>query len=123
VIAAQAAVSGTAQAMAVTITAATQAVAVSVTAATQPAIAAQSASGFPMSFELSQSAAEPAEVMVFPAAKGRALKVLHGDAAVQGKAKLVWDGRDEQGNTLPAGRYFLRLRSSNEESIQEVVIP
>lgn len=96
---------------------------VSATAAAQPASPAQPGPNFPMTFMLPQSTGDPAEVMVFPAAKGRALKVLRGDPAVPGEAKLVWDGKDDQGNVLPAGKYFLRLRSSNDESIQEVVIP
>lgn len=40
----------------------------------------------------------------------------------QGYNKFIWDGRDINGNVLPAGNYYLKLFTSDEFKTQKIVI-
>lgn len=45
-------------------------------------------------------------------ASGRRVRTLHRPETLAGaKGEIVWDGRDERGEALPAGAYWARLRS------------
>ena len=46
-------------------------------------------------------------------ASGRIVRTLVNEAKPKGRYSIIWDGRDQAGNALPAGVYFTRLRSKS----------
>ena len=40
---------------------------------------------------------------------GRLVRKLQNSGAINGPQLLIWDGRDDSGNTVPPGLYLLRL--------------
>lgn len=55
-------------------------------------------------------------------AAGRLVRVLANEALPGGKHQRTWDRRDQAGNRVPAGIYFLRLDAGEQRSRQRVVI-
>ena len=53
---------------------------------------------------------------------GRQVARLAGDRMDAGRHTLVWDGRDGEGRTLPAGQYFLRLEFAGRVEAQKIVL-
>ena len=61
-----------------------------------------------------------AQVTLFDV-RGRALRVLHRGPLARGVTKLAWDGRDRDGTELPAGLYFVRLRTAGGSAVTRVL--
>jgi len=40
---------------------------------------------------------------------------------IPGQYTILWDGKDNNGNTLPSGMYFYRLSSKNYSSIRKMI--
>lgn len=53
---------------------------------------------------------------------GRSVATLYRDWADKGKQELVWSGRNEQGNPVLSGIYFIQLRSGRQSDRQRVVL-
>jgi hypothetical protein len=54
-------------------------------------------------------------------ATGKLVKELRRETAASGEYRLVWDGRNEQGRTIPAGTYFCRLAAGEYRSTAVLV--
>lgn len=69
------------------------------------------------------SLAEPGRVrlMAFDV-EGRRIRVLVDEDRPAGEASITWDGRDDQGQRLAAGIYFLRLTAGAHAEIRRVVL-
>jgi flagellar hook assembly protein FlgD len=68
-----------------------------------------------ISYELSS----PAETQVAIRMGGRVVRRLStGRAAATGVNQFVWDMRDDQGRTLPAGAYLLEIMARSPEGDQ-----
>jgi flagellar hook assembly protein FlgD len=63
-------------------------------------------------FVLSESAGE-AHAHIYTVS-GRLIRRLSGGAVIQGTNLMPWDGRDEDGDRIAGGVYFLRLEVSGE---------
>ena len=61
------------------------------------------------------------EVAVYDIA-GRRVRRLGGGTAGAGPARLTWDGRDDAGRSLPAGVYFVRVRSGMTTSTARMAL-
>ncbi len=73
-----------------------------------------------ISFSLAQS--ENASLKIFDM-EGRLIRVLANDAMSEGTHLLTWDVRDENGNAVTAGIYFLKMQTANEsETIRLSVV-
>ncbi len=51
---------------------------------------------------------------------GQKVRTLLENRWVNGKQSVVWDGKDEQGNALPSGTYFVRLDAKGKTLTQKV---
>jgi photosystem II stability/assembly factor-like uncharacterized protein len=67
----------------------------------------------------SLSRAGEARVAVFDAA-GRRVRTLREGLAAAGMHRLSWDGRDARGRDVPAGVYFVRLRTEDGTETRKV---
>ncbi len=54
------------------------------------------------------------------APKNRKVRSLKSEAGKAGMVELNWDGKDEQGQKVPAGLYFLRPSQKDAQSIRDV---
>lgn len=61
------------------------------------------------------------DVEVFDIA-GRRVRRFHGGTAGAGPARLTWDGRDDSGRSLPAGVYFVKVRSGRTTSTARMAL-
>ena len=50
---------------------------------------------------------------------GRRVRQISGQA-LAGAQELVWDGRDQSGDLVPTGHYFLRLKVESDAHSQSV---
>ena len=69
-------------------------------------------------FDLSQ--AGQARLEVFNVA-GRRIRVLESGELARGRYSPVWDGRDEAGQAVSSGVYFVRLEAGDFAATQKVV--
>ncbi len=53
---------------------------------------------------------------------GRVIRNIYSGEVSQGVAKFVWDGKDEAGNELPSGVYFVRTLGTKFGSISRIVM-
>jgi len=53
---------------------------------------------------------------------GREVRQLVGEEQAAGRHSVTWDGRDQSGNRVPAGVYFIQLRSPALNDEQKVVV-
>jgi hypothetical protein len=68
-----------------------------------------------------EHSAERTELIIFNAA-GRLVKSLTPPPYAPGSMHVVWDGTDEAGRLVPAGVYFVQLRSSDVLCTEKVVV-
>ncbi len=63
------------------------------------------------------ASARPAEgrLLIFDA-RGRTIRLLHGEGIGDGQARMFWDGRDGQGRQVSSGVYFLRWDEGNKST-------
>lgn len=54
------------------------------------------------------------------APKNRKVRSLKSEAGKAGMVEVSWDGKDEQGQKVPAGLYFLRPSQKDAQSIRDV---
>jgi len=54
--------------------------------------------------------------------QGRLLHVLVDAMQDAGRREVVWDGRDDQGNALPSGTYFARIRADEEVRSRKLIL-
>lgn len=71
--------------------------------------------------EYSLSTAGPIAVDIYDAS-GRRVRELFRGSQTLGGHMLPWDGRDDRGQEVPDGTYFLRLASDSGTSSQKVVV-
>ena len=55
-------------------------------------------------------------------AGGRLVRVLARDLVPAGKNQRTWDGRDQNGNRVPPGIYFVRFFAGNDRGTHKVVV-
>ncbi|MCB9513079.1 MAG: T9SS type A sorting domain-containing protein [Candidatus Latescibacteria bacterium] len=55
-------------------------------------------------------------------ASGRHLRVLIDGPQAAGQNEVVWDGKDDAGNTLPSGVYFYSLRSAEAQQTRKMLL-
>jgi len=72
-----------------------------------------------ISFQLERAAW--AEVGVYDLA-GKRLTVVASREYEVGEHTLTWNGRDSQGQALPAGTYFIRLSTESSEAARKVIL-
>lgn len=60
-------------------------------------------------------------LLVFDA-RGRTVRLLHGEAAGEGEARIFWDGRDGQGRSVSSGVYFMRWDEGEASSAGKLVV-
>jgi subtilisin family serine protease len=63
----------------------------------------------------------PVTVAVYDAA-GRSLRALWNGMQTGGGHELVWDGRDDEGVRVPAGAYFVRVRTASAEVSRKLLV-
>ena len=63
----------------------------------------------------------PTDVALLDVA-GRQVASLAGGTMPAGEQQVIWNGRDADGRTVPAGLYFLRLRSGGAESQFKLIV-
>lgn len=61
-----------------------------------------------------------ATLLVYDVA-GRVVRTLADDQMSAASHALVWDGRDDSGNTVGAGVYFCRLQASGQSAVQKMI--
>jgi hypothetical protein len=71
-----------------------------------------------LSFSLTKDG--PADLSVYDV-NGRRLRSLINGQSAAGNHDVVWDGKDEDGSTVPSGIYFARLRSEEGERLVKLV--
>jgi flagellar hook assembly protein FlgD len=54
---------------------------------------------------------------------GREVRQLVAEEQVAGQHRVAWDCRDSSGNRVPAGIYFIQLRSPAVNDEQKIVVP
>jgi hypothetical protein len=64
--------------------------------------------------------AEPVRLVVFDIAGRSVVELLHRPLSA-GEHEVVWDGRDAQGQSVPAGVYFYRLESASRSVTRKLV--
>lgn len=69
------------------------------------------------------SSSRPADgrLLVFDA-RGRTIRLLRGEAAGEGEARIFWDGRDGSGRTVASGVYFLRWDEGSHSTGGKLVV-
>ncbi len=73
------------------------------------------------SFTYELDAGGPVWVTVHDAAGRRVRQLERGGARPTGAHAVVWDGRDEQGRTVPPGVYFQSVKTASESVAQRLV--
>lgn len=53
---------------------------------------------------------------------GRRVRTLHRGFVSEGDVEIAWQGRDEQGNAVPSGRYFVNARANGVNETTPVVL-
>jgi flagellar hook assembly protein FlgD len=53
---------------------------------------------------------------------GRLIRSLNTRGVMYGVNTLKWDGRDERGNSVPAGTYLVKASSKSRSQTQRVVL-
>jgi len=54
--------------------------------------------------------------------KGEKIQTLRSEETAKGYHQVVWNGRDVNGNNMPAGLYFIRMTGTDTEQIQKVIL-
>ncbi len=54
--------------------------------------------------------------------RGRLVRTLVNEPREAGSYKVTWDGRDEDGQALPSGIYFARIKSGNTGASLKLVL-
>ena len=54
--------------------------------------------------------------------KGRIVKTLSNESMQQGNHQLIWNTSDENGQAVPAGVYFLKLKAGNINEIKKLIV-
>ncbi len=54
--------------------------------------------------------------------KGQKIKTLVNDHKQPGNYNVIWEGRDDNGNSVASGIYFYRLKSGNESGAKKMVL-
>ena len=54
--------------------------------------------------------------------KGQRVKRVCQTTACSGKNSLDWDSKDDSGNNLPSGIYFIRLRSEGQSTVRKMLL-
>jgi len=72
-----------------------------------------------ISFSLTQS--QKVSIQIFDAT-GRLIKTLTDAQTPVGAHQLVWNARDEKGNAVSTGIYFLRMQAGNYTETKKVVV-
>ncbi len=76
-----------------------------------------------VSFDLDLASASPGRVVVeILDARGRRLRVLNREPMDVGSHQLIWDRRDDRGNRVPAGFYFVRASGDFGVDGQKLVL-
>ena len=75
----------------------------------------------PVTFHFSARKAGRVSVAIYDVA-GRLVRTVVGRAAAPGLQSLSWDTRDSHGSAVPAGVYYLEMRSDRERSRGRLVI-
>ncbi len=55
-------------------------------------------------------------------ASGQRVKTLINKNVGAGEQKIFWDGRDEKGDSVPAGVYFVRITAGDYKKTEKVVL-
>jgi flagellar hook assembly protein FlgD len=63
----------------------------------------------------------PATLAIFDLSGRRVRRLLAGDFAA-GSRRVVWDGRNDEGVSVPAGLYLVRLDSAGTQQTRRVVL-
>ena len=72
-------------------------------------------------FEVRLEHASSLEVVVYDAA-GRRVRALHDQPHIQGVVPVTWDGRDDDGQPVPAGVYFVHAASQDQSVTKRVTL-
>ena len=73
------------------------------------------------SIRFSLPAAGPASLRIYDAVGRRVATLLDGPQTA-GSQEVVWEGRDDAGNTLPTGMYFYRLHHADGEQTRKMLL-
>ncbi|MEZ4388543.1 MAG: FlgD immunoglobulin-like domain containing protein [Candidatus Krumholzibacteriia bacterium] len=63
----------------------------------------------------------PATVAIYDVA-GRRVRELFAGTAPPGESVVVWDGRDDRGQGVPSGIYYVRLQAGGERAVRKVTL-
>ncbi|MCB9465321.1 MAG: hypothetical protein H6682_16670 [Candidatus Eisenbacteria bacterium] len=72
-------------------------------------------------FTLSPDSADHSEAAVFDV-RGREVRSLEAPRARSGGFSFGWDGRDDGGRRVPAGTYYVRVKSPRGDVAARVVL-
>jgi hypothetical protein len=75
----------------------------------------------PISLHLDVLRTSPIDLGVFDVS-GRERRALMRNEKSPGRYNIDWDGKDDAGNDLPSGVYWLRLRSGNGTKTNRMVV-
>ena len=64
---------------------------------------------------------ETVDVAVFDAA-GRRVRTLKSGRVAAGETQLAWDGRDDRGDALASGMYFVRMEVEGDAFTRRIVL-
>ena len=53
---------------------------------------------------------------------GRLIKTLANESKAPGQHSLIWDGKDSQGNAMPAGTYFYRMETAQFREAKSMIL-
>jgi flagellar hook assembly protein FlgD len=53
---------------------------------------------------------------------GSRVRVLNEGVVRAGVYRVLWDGRNDQGQRVPSGVYFLKLEALGQSAVQRVVV-
>jgi hypothetical protein len=73
-----------------------------------------------LSFSVEIPQAGPARLAVYDV-RGRQVALLHEGGLERGPHRIGWDGRNDSGEALGSGVYFLRLESGRSSAVRKVV--